>query len=179
LLAGRRTEWHPKQGRGAKEVNWAYLHLATHPFAIVLPIVGVAVGLVGWVAGREELERYGLISLLIAAVAAIPSYVTGISAADDVAARTFVEPGLVQDHRTWATWAAIMLVTCGIFAGFAMAQPKDQRLRRFVLVVGALAAGLVGYSAFRGGKIVHGEEGPASEPTAAATMATPASSEAV
>ena len=140
-------------------MNWEYLHLVTHPFAIVLPIVGVAVGLVGWIAGRDELERYGLISLLIAAVAAIPSYITGISTADDVAGRTFVEPGLVQDHRTWATWAAIMLVTCGIFAGFSLAQPKDRRLRRFVLIVGALAAGLVGYSAFRGGKIVHGEGG--------------------
>ena len=39
------------------EVNWEYLHLVTHPFAIVLPIVGAAVGLVGWIAGRDELER--------------------------------------------------------------------------------------------------------------------------
>lgn len=144
-------------------MNWEYLHLVTHPFAIVLPIVGTAVGLFGWVAGRDELERYGLLSLVIAAVAAIPSYISGISTADDVAGRTFVEPGLVQDHRTWATWAAIALVTCGIFAGFSMAQPKDRRLRRFVLIVGALAASLVGYSAFRGGKIVHGEDGAAAE----------------
>ena len=151
-------------------MNWEYLHLVTHPFAIVLPIVGVVVGLVGWVAGRDELERYGLLSLVIAAVAAIPSYITGISTADDVAGRTFVEPGLVQDHRTWATWAAIMLVTCGIFAGFSMAQPKDRRLRRFVLIVGALAAGLVGYSAFRGGKIVHGEDAPTSVAVTAALV---------
>jgi uncharacterized membrane protein len=142
-------------------VNWEYLHLITHPFAIVLPIAGVAVGLAGWAAGREELERYGLISLLLAAIAAVPSYVTGISTADDVANRTFVEPGLVQDHRTWATWAAILLVTCGIFAGFSIAQPKDGRLRRFVLLLGALAAALVGYAAFRGGKIVHGDQPPA------------------
>jgi len=156
------------------ELNWEYLHLVSHPFAIVLPIVGVAVGLVGWIAGRDELERYGLFSLLIAAVAAIPSYITGVSTADEVAARTFVEPGLVQDHRTWATWAAIMLVTCGIFAAFSIAQPKDQRLRRFVLVVGALAAGLVGYSAFRGGKIVHGEDGQTSEAVTDAAIRTPA-----
>lgn len=139
-------------------MNWEYAHLITHPFAIVLPIVGVAVGLAGWAAGRDELERYGLISLLLAGVAAIPSYITGISTADDVASRTFVEPGLVQDHRTWATWAAILLVTCGIFAGFSLAQPGDRRLRRFVLLLGVLAAGLVGWSAFRGGKIMHGED---------------------
>ncbi len=163
---------------GVTEVNWEYLHLVTHPFAIVLPIVGVAVGLIGWVSGREELERYGLISLLIAAVAAIPSYITGISTADEVAARTFVEPGLVQDHRTWATWAAIALVTCGIFAGFSIAQPKDQRLRRFVLIFGLLAAGLVGYSAFRGGKIVHGEESEASEAVAVTVLEALAHTEA-
>jgi uncharacterized membrane protein len=151
-------------------VNWEYLHLVTHPFAIVLPIVGVVVGLVGWIARKDELERYGLISLLIAGVAAIPSYITGISTADDVAARTFVEPGLVQDHRTWATWAAIGLVTCAIFAGFAMAQPKDQRLRRFVLIVGAIAATLVGYSALRGGKIVHGEDAQAAQAAAGPAM---------
>ena len=159
-------------------MNWEYLHLVTHPFAIVLPIVGVAVGFVGWVAGRDELERYGLLSLLIAAVAAIPSYISGISTADDVAARTFVEPGLVQDHRTWATWAAISLVTCGIFAGFSMSQPRDQRLRRFVLIVGALAAGLVGYSAFRGGKIVHGEDGQTSETATVTLIQTPTRVEA-
>ncbi len=139
-------------------MNWEFLHLITHPFAIVLPIVGVAVGLAGWVSRREELERYGLISLLLAAVAAVPSYITGISTADEVAARTFVQPGLVQDHRTWATWAAIALGTCGIFAGFALAQSGDRRLRRFVLIVGGLASCLVAFSAFRGGKIVHGDE---------------------
>jgi uncharacterized membrane protein len=160
------------------EVNWEYLHLVTHPFAIVLPIVGVAVGLVGWFAGREELERYGLLSLVIAAAAAVPSYVTGISSADDVAGRTFVGPGLVQDHRTWATWAAIALVTCGIFAGFSMAQPKDARLRRFVLIVGALAAALVGYSAFRGGKIVHGEEVQDDQAAAVTIVPTAATVEA-
>jgi len=159
-------------------VNWEYLHLVTHPFAIVMPIVGVAVGLVGWIAGRDDLERYGLLSLVIAAVAAVPSYVTGISTADDVAARTFVEPGLVQDHRTWATWAAIALVTCGIFAGFSMAQPKDARLRHFVLIVGALAAALVGYSAFRGGKIVHGEEARGDQAAAVTFVPTPAPVEA-
>jgi hypothetical protein len=84
----------------------------------------------------------------------------------------------VQDHRTWATWAAITLVTCGIFAGFSMAQPKDQRLRRFVLIIGLLAAGLVGYSAFRGGKIVHGEEPEASEAVAVTMFETLAPTEA-
>jgi len=84
-------------------VNWAYLHLISHPFASVLPIVGAAVGLVGWISRREELERYGVLSILLGGIAALPSYYSGIAAADDVARRTFMAPGIVQTHRTWAT----------------------------------------------------------------------------
>ncbi len=149
-------------------MSWEYVHLITHPFAIVLSIAGGAVGIVGWAAGRESLERYGVLSLLLAAVAAIPSYITGIAAADVVSQRTFVTPGIVQTHRTWATWAAISLVTCGIFAAIAMLQPKDRRLRRFVILVGAMAATLTALSAFRGGKIVHGEDMPGSQDAAGA-----------
>jgi uncharacterized membrane protein len=139
-------------------VDWSYIHLVSHPFAIVLSITGAAVGLAGWIIGRESLERYGLFSLLLAAVSTIPGYVSGIAAADDVSQRVFVQPGIVQTHRTWATWAALALVTCGIFAAFALLQPRDRRLRRFVLLLGAAAAALIGLSAYRGGKIVHGEE---------------------
>jgi hypothetical protein len=39
-------------------VDWEYLHLISHPFPIVLSIVGSLTGLVGWAARRESLERY-------------------------------------------------------------------------------------------------------------------------
>lgn len=142
-------------------MNWDYLHLVTHQFAVVLPIAGVAVGLAGWISGRESLERYGILSLLLAGAFAIPSYITGVAAADVVGQRTFVQPSIVQVHRTWATWASIGLVTSGIFAGFSLAQSGDRGLRRFVLVVGALAALLASLAAFQGGKIVHEREDPA------------------
>jgi len=147
-------------------VNWEYFHLISHPFPIVLSIVGSAVGLLGWATGRESLERYGLVSLLIAAVMAVPSYITGITAGDIVLDRTFVRPGIIQNHRTWATWASICLVTSGIFAVFSMTQPNDARRRRFVLLLGLGAATLTGFASFRGGKIVHGDDAPAVEQAA-------------
>ncbi|MFQ5530157.1 MAG: hypothetical protein ACE5FP_07375, partial [Gemmatimonadota bacterium] len=78
-------------------MNWEYIHLISHPFAIVLPLVGAVVGVAGWIAGRESLERYGVLSILLGGIAALPSYYSGIAAADDVAQRVFVEPGIVQD----------------------------------------------------------------------------------
>jgi len=157
-------------------MNWEYLHLISHPFAIVLPIAGAAVGLTGWAAGREELERWGVVAILLAGIAAVPSYFTGIAAADDVSQRIFVTPSIVQTHRTWATWAAVLLITAGIFAGYSIFQPRERRLRRFVLLVGAAAATLIGLAAFRGGKIVHGEDissTPVETPTIAPRETTP------
>lgn len=140
-------------------MSWEYLHLVTHPFPVVLALVGSAAGLCGWAGGREALERYGILSLLLAGAAAIPAYFTGIAAADTAAARTFVEPSLVQTHRTWATWTTVALVTVGAFAAFSLWQPSDRRLRRFVLVTGLAAACLLAWTSWLGGHIVHGEPG--------------------
>ena len=150
-------------------MNWEYIHLISHPFAIVLPLVGAVVGLAGWAAGRDDLERYGVLSILLGGIAALPSYYSGITAADEVAQRTFVAPGVVQDHRTWATWAAVLLVTSAIFAGYSMFQPAEARLRRFVLVAGSAAALVTALAAFRGGQIEHGDD-DADQPTTPAVL---------
>lgn len=138
--------------------TWEYLHIVAAPFAIVLAVTGALVGVGGWIAGRERLERWGLVALLLAAVTAVPAYVTGLTAADVAAARTFVEPSLVQTHRTWATWTAVVSASVGVFAAFSLLQPGDARLRRFVLVSGLAAAVLAGWTAFLGGKIIHGPD---------------------
>lgn len=164
--------------------TWEYLHVLAAPFTVVLTVTGVLVGLAGWLAGREQLERWGLVALLLAGVASVPSYLTGLTAADVAAARTFVEPSLVQTHRTWATWTAVASVSVGAFAVFSLLQPGDDRLRRFVLLSGVAAAALAGWSAFLGGKIVHGPDadrerieeriGDAAVPRSSDEAATPA-----
>lgn len=137
--------------------SWEHLHLLAHPFPLVLAVVGAAAGLAGWLGGREDLERYALISLLLAGILVIPAYVTGLTAADVAADRTFVRESITQDHRTWATWSSLVLVSGGVFAGFSLLQPDDRRLRRFVFVAGAIGAALVVYAAYLGGGIRHGD----------------------
>lgn len=158
-------------GRGSEqepELSWDYLHLVTHPFPIVLVTIGMGSGLLGWVLNREELERYGIISLLIAGALAIPSYGTGLAAADVVAERTFVQPSIVQTHRTWATFAAFALLTCGVFALFSLLQPSDRRLRRFVFIIAVPTAMLTAFAALRGGKIEHDADARADSVSAVA-----------
>lgn len=138
-------------------MSWEYLHLIAHSFPIVLTVTGTIVGLLGWVAGRAEWERWALLAFLIAGAFVVPAYLTGLAAADVVADRTFVRPGIVQTHRFAATWAAIPVVSAGVLAGFALFEPDDRRLRRFVLLVGLLSSGAIGYAAFVGAQIQHGE----------------------
>ena len=137
-------------------MSWEHLHLVAHSFPIVLTASGALVGLLGWVRGKESLELWGLVALLIAALFVMPAYLTGLAAADVVAERTFARPGVVQTHRFWATWAAVPVVTAGVLAGFALRERDDRRLRHFVISVGLVASFLVGYTAWLGSKIVHG-----------------------
>jgi len=135
-------------------LTWEYLHLISNPFPVVLVVTGTLVGVGGWISGREDLEGYGILSLLLGGVLAVPVYVTGLSAADFVEQRTFVTPSRVQTHRFWATWTTVLLLANGCFAAFALLE-KDRRLRRFVLAVGTVAAVLAGYVGWLGGRISH------------------------
>lgn len=139
-------------------MNWEYLHLISHSFPIVLSATGAAVGIAGWIADREGLEKWGLVAFLVGGAFVVPAYVTGLAAADVVADRTFVRPSAIQRHRTWATVAAVPLVVAAILAGFSFAEPEDRRLRRFVILVGAVAAAVTGFAATLGARIEHGPE---------------------
>ncbi|MCG8469339.1 MAG: hypothetical protein MJB57_14220 [Gemmatimonadetes bacterium] len=138
-------------------MSWEHLHLVSHSFPIVLSMSATLVGLFGWWRGIESLESWALVALIVSAAFVAPAYLTGLAAADVVADRTFVRPGVVQTHRFWATWAAIPLFTAGALAAFALHEREDQKLRRFVILVGLLASLIVGYTAWLGSRIVHGE----------------------
>lgn len=139
-------------------MTWEHLHLIAHSFPIVMCVSGTLVGLFGWASGKPELEIWGLVALVIAAAFVGPAYLTGLAAADVVADRTFVRPGIVQTHRFAATWAAIPVFTAGALAAFSLHERDDRRLRHFVLIVGILAGVAVAYAAWLGSRIEHGDE---------------------
>lgn len=134
-------------------LTWKYIHLVLNPFPIVLSVVGMAVGLAGWILDKPAWERYGVASLFLAGLSVLPTYYSGISAGDVVSQRTFVTPGLIETHRTWATWTLLAVLADGVFAAFSLRQPEDGRLRRFVLLVGVLTACLIGVTGYYGGRV--------------------------
>ncbi len=154
-------------------MTWEHLHLISHSFPIVLTVSGTLVGLFGWARGREALEQWGLVALLIAAAFVLPAYLTGIAAADLVSQRTFVTEGGIQMHRFAATWAALAVFTAGALAAFSLHEREDRRLRHFVLVVGLIASVAVGYAAWEGAEIQHGDR-PEPSATIGRAMCEPA-----
>lgn len=156
-------------------MSWEYLHNIMHAFPIVLAASGSAVGLYGWARDREPLELWGLVALVLAGAFVAPAYLTGLAAADVVADRTFVRPGVVQTHRFWATWAAVPAFTAGALAAFALHERDDRRLRRFVLLLGLFATFMIGIAAWQGSKIVNGPNENAGARAPATTVNTSAS----
>lgn len=155
-------------------MSWEHLHNLSHSFPIVLAACGSVVGLYGWARDRESLELWGLVALVIAGAFVAPAYLTGLAAADVVADRTFVRPGIVQTHRFWATWAAVPAFTAGVLAAFALHERDDRRLRHFVLLVGLLATFMIGIAAWQGAKIVYGPDETSSQGVSSATVHTTA-----
>jgi len=147
-------------------VTWEHLHLIAHSFPIVLCLSGTLVGIFGWVRDRPELELWGIVALLIAGALVVPAYLTGLAAADVVGDRLFVRPGIIQTHRFAATWAVVPVFTAGALAAFSLYEREDRKLRHFVLVVGLLASGTIGYAAVLGSRIKHGT-GPDADTAAA------------
>ena len=147
-------------------MTWEHLHLVAHSFPIVLCMSGTLVGLFGWARNREALELWGIVALLIGGAFVAPAYLTGLAAADVVADRTFVRPGIIQTHRFAATWAAIPVFTAGALAAFSLHEREDRKLRRFVLLVGLIASIAVGYAAWLGSRIQHGDASSSPETAA-------------
>jgi membrane dipeptidase len=134
------------------------LHQIGQPFAVVFALAGIGVGLAGWLTRRETLEKYAVVSLLLAGIFAIPAFITGLAAADIEETRTFVNASLINTHRIWSIWATVGLVISGTLAGFSALQPDDGRLRRFVIGASILTTAAAAYAAYSGLMIHHGTE---------------------
>ena len=139
-------------------MSWEHLHQISQPFSVVFALVGIAVGCVGWLTGREPLERYGIISLLLAGAFSVPAFVTGLAAADVEETRTFVGMDATNTHRIWSIWATVALVVSATFAGFSLLQPSDRRLRRFVIGISVPCALVAAYAGYLGLLIRHDPE---------------------
>ena len=131
------------------------LHLRINHAPIMFGVVGAAFLLVGLIANRRVLIRYGQISLLIAGVSAPVAFFTGREAEEHTEHVWYIDRRVVHEHEESGEAATIVMTIAGLIAIAAMW--KERKVLNYVLLVASLAAAAaVVKTGFEGGKIVHG-----------------------
>ncbi|HZR81562.1 MAG TPA: DUF2231 domain-containing protein [Candidatus Binatia bacterium] len=139
------------------------LHLALNH----LPVVGVLIAtltlLAGALAGSGSLRRFGLALAVLAAVAAVPVYLTGEPAEEAVEHQPGVMESAIERHEAAAQAALAITLVAGALAAaawLAMGRGRPSLARpAFMLALAAsvAATGALARTAHLGGAIRHGE----------------------
>lgn len=153
-------------------IDWPLVHIALNHFPLILTVIGTLGAILGSARDKRGVWLYSTISLALAAIFAIPTFITGRLAEAMLKRPWWVAPGAVHAHEDAALIATVVVAVAGLVAALAWRRliryPRELALpgalRSLVLVTSLAATGAMGYAALLGGRIVHGApvlEGPA------------------
>jgi uncharacterized membrane protein len=141
-------------------MNWAHLHLLTNH----IPVLGTLFGLLlltwGMLRHNESIQRAALATFFVAALVAIPVFLTGEPSEDAVEHLAGTAAGAIETHEDAAMLSLISVELLGLIAVLSVIRRRTS-LSRFVtraaLVMSVVTAGLMARTANLGGKIRHAE----------------------
>jgi len=143
-------------------MNPAHIHLLTNHLPVLGVPFGAAVLLYGLWRRSDDVKRLGLLVLVLCAAGAVPVYLTGLWAEEQVEKIPGVSSGLVDAHHDAATTslAGAVLLGCVALVSLLLYSKRRDAARALLWtsLVGALAvAGLMAWTANLGGQIRHPE----------------------
>lgn len=130
-----------------------------HPFIVHFPIVCIILAAIfDWVARIERFDYFrhtGFALLVIGAIATIPAAYTGESAAEVAGTIPGITDSLAdhEDISTLTLWSSILLAVARIHLTARKRYTGGSRLAHTLLLTAC--AGLVLWSAYTGGHLVH------------------------
>jgi uncharacterized membrane protein len=142
-------------------MNMAHLHLMlTH-----VPVIGTAFALVLLVVAlarrSDELKKAALWAFAVAALIAIPVYLTGEPAEESVEQLAGVTDDAIEQHEESAQAAFALILILGGIAGaglaFLRAKAVPQWFAISLLALSVATSGMLGWTANTGGQIRHTE----------------------
>jgi len=118
----------------------------------------------GWIRKNTSIINLGLAGFVVAALTAIPVFLTGEPAEESVENIPGVVESLIEQHEEAAELALWIIEVAGVlaFTGLAMRATKFFSSGMFyamVFVVSIAAAGSIAYTGYLGGQIRHTELG--------------------
>jgi uncharacterized membrane protein len=142
-------------------MNAAYVHLSLNHVPILGTVFGLVLLAVAVLRANETLRRAGWVTLVVVALAAIPVYLTGEGAEEVVEGEPGVSHDAIEAHEEAALPALVALEAAGLLALWALFASWRRTAPTWVaplsLLLAAVAAGLLGWTAERGGRINHPE----------------------
>jgi len=138
-------------------MNPAAIHLALNHFPPILSFAALIVLVIGVTWKSEVTVRAGLVVLILAALVAIPVYLTGEPAEELVEDMEGVNGVSIHRHEEAGEWAFILLIAQGVVALFSLWKPTLRWALVVTLLVTVLSTIAVFRTAYLGGKIHHPE----------------------
>lgn len=143
-------------------MNWAHVHLMLNHVPVLGTVFGLA--LLAWAMWRrdESLQRVALVTFVIAALIAIPVYLTGEPAQEAVEHLAGTTEGAIDTHEDAALASLIGLELVGAIALAGIVLKRAGAIRvatRTALLLSLVTAALMARTANLGGKIRHAEIG--------------------
>ena len=146
-------------------MTWLYLHLVTNHFPVTLTLLGTIVCAIGAAKRNTNAWYYGVVTLLLGAIGAVPSWISGYQAHYVVENQLGFPEGTVEPHELLAEATMWVMIPLGILAGFTWWRwrqepkrgPSPPWIRPALLITAVMGTVMLGITAFLGGKIGHGQ----------------------
>lgn len=141
-------------------MNWAHLHLLLNHVPVLGTLFGLALLTWGMLRRNEAIQRAALGAFFVAALVAVPVFLTGEPAEDAVEHLAGTAAGAIETHEDAAVLSLIAIEVLGAVGllGLILRKPRFARLvTPAALVISLITAGLMARTANLGGKIRHAE----------------------
>ena len=142
-------------------MNSVQMHLALTHVPVILSFVGLVMLVVALLAKNTVLTKTSYYIILIAGVAALPVFFSGVGTEEAVEHAPGVSEAIIERHEDIAKLAMISITIAGISALVALFSFRWFRVARFlrvlVLLLVIMSGGLMAQTAHLGGQIRHTE----------------------
>ncbi len=149
-------------------MSQAHLHLIINHLPIMGAMLGALVLIYGLFKKSEDTQAAAYGVLLIAALGAGVAYFTGEPAEEAIEDLPGIVKASIEQHEEFAMLGLLSMILLGLLAciGLYFIYKKSSLTFRFakvVMIVCVIAFGLIGWTAYLGGKIRHTEFSSAQE----------------
>lgn len=143
-------------------MNGAHIHLLLNHIPVLGAVFGVFLLVIAALLRKTDIFRAGLLLMVVAAVACIPTYLTGEPAEDVVEGQPGVTEQFIHPHEEAAEWALITVEIAGVvaLAGLVMYRRAERIPGWYIgvsVLIGALATAALARTALLGGEVRHTE----------------------